>query len=106
MLAPLVMVIQLTELTAVHAQLEPVITVMLPTLPVDGTEIVVGETEYEHCAYAGRAAATSTAKISASRTPHRTVIHCPLRESKVRGPETSGAAKAALIKGFQALAAA
>jgi hypothetical protein len=40
-----VIVIQLAELTAVHAQLEPVMIVALLKLPVDGTETLVGETE-------------------------------------------------------------
>jgi hypothetical protein len=44
MLEPAVMVIQLTELVAVHAQLDPVVTAMLPLLPVEGTETLVGET--------------------------------------------------------------
>ena len=44
MLAPLVIVIQPTLLTAVHAQLDPVITEMLVFAPVDATETVVGET--------------------------------------------------------------
>ena len=42
--APLVIVIQLTALLAVHAQLEPVVTATLPVLPVDGAETVVGDT--------------------------------------------------------------
>jgi hypothetical protein len=44
MLAPLVMVIQLTALVAVHAQLEPVTTLILALLPVEGTETFVGDT--------------------------------------------------------------
>jgi hypothetical protein len=79
MLAPLVIVIQLTELTAVQAQLEPVITVMLPILPVDGTETVVGDTEYEHCACAGRASRT---RANTSRTPNRHVIDRPSARSQ------------------------
>jgi hypothetical protein len=39
-------VIQLTLLVAVHGQLEPVMIETLPLLPVEGTETVVGETEY------------------------------------------------------------
>jgi hypothetical protein len=74
MLAPPVIVIQLTELTAVQAQLEPVITVMLPRLPVDGTETAVGDTEYEHCACAGRA---ERIRATASRTPNRHAIDRP-----------------------------
>jgi hypothetical protein len=46
MLAPLVIVIQLTELTAVHAQLEPVVTAMLELVPVEGTDTLVGDTLY------------------------------------------------------------
>ena len=42
--APLVTVIQLTVLTDVHAQLEPVVTAMLALLPVDGTDSFVGDT--------------------------------------------------------------
>jgi hypothetical protein len=38
------MVIQLTLLAEVHAQLDPVVTAMLPLLPVEGTETLVGET--------------------------------------------------------------
>ena len=44
MLAPAVMVIQLTALVAVQAQLDPVVTATLPLLPVDGTDTVVGDT--------------------------------------------------------------
>jgi hypothetical protein len=69
------MVIQPTELTADHAQLEPVMIEMLLLLPVDGTETVVGDTEYVHCAAAGRAWST---QASANRTPHhRTNIGRP-----------------------------
>jgi hypothetical protein len=46
MLAPLVMVIQLTELVAVQAQLEPVVTAMLALVPVEGTDTFVGDTLY------------------------------------------------------------
>ena len=42
--APLVMVIQDAEEAAVHGQLEPVVTAMLPLLPVDGTDTLVGDT--------------------------------------------------------------
>ena len=41
---PLVTVIQATELVAVHAQLEPVVTEMVLLSPVDGAETVVGVT--------------------------------------------------------------
>jgi hypothetical protein len=44
MLAPLVMVIQLTELVAVQAQLEPVVTAMLALVPVEGADALVGDT--------------------------------------------------------------
>ena len=37
-------VIQLTLLTDVHGQLDPVVTVMLLLLPVDGTDTLVGDT--------------------------------------------------------------
>lgn len=40
----LVIVIQLTELVPVHAQLDPVITETLLLVPVDGTEVVTGDT--------------------------------------------------------------
>ena len=43
MLDPAVIVIQLTELTDVHGQLDPVVTAILPLLPVDGTDTVVGD---------------------------------------------------------------
>jgi hypothetical protein len=43
---PLVIVIQGTELTGVHAQLEPVTTEMLLLSPVDSAETVVGDTLY------------------------------------------------------------
>jgi hypothetical protein len=46
MLPPLVTVIQLTELVAVHAQLEPVTTEMLWLAPVDDTDTFVGVTVY------------------------------------------------------------
>jgi hypothetical protein len=39
-----VIVIHATELTDVHAQLEPVTTEMLPLLPVEGTDTLVGDT--------------------------------------------------------------
>jgi hypothetical protein len=41
---PLVIVIQGTVLTGVHAQLEPVVTPMLLLSPVDSAETVVGDT--------------------------------------------------------------
>jgi hypothetical protein len=44
MLEPAVMVIHAALLVDVHAQLDPVVTAMLPLLPVDGTETVVGDT--------------------------------------------------------------
>ena len=47
MLAPLVIVIQLTELVAVQAQLDPVVTEMLWLVPVEGTDTAVGVTMYE-----------------------------------------------------------
>jgi hypothetical protein len=37
-------VIQLTALVDVQAQLDPVVTAILPLLPVDGTDTFVGET--------------------------------------------------------------
>ena len=40
----LVIVIQATVLTGVHAQLEPVVTPMLLLRPVDNAETVVGDT--------------------------------------------------------------
>ena len=68
----LVNVTQLTALVAVHEQPDPVMIEMLPKLPVDGALTVVGDTLYEHCAYAGRA---SRRQNSASMTPqHRTII--------------------------------
>jgi hypothetical protein len=72
----LVNVTQLTELTAVHEQLEPVVIEMLPKLPVDGAVTLVGDTLYEHCANAGRA---SRRQNSAKMTPQvRTIIGSPL----------------------------
>ena len=41
--APLVMVIQLALLVAVHGQLDPVVTAMLLLLPVDGTSMAAAE---------------------------------------------------------------
>jgi hypothetical protein len=38
------MVIQLSALVAVHAQLDPVVTATLPFMPVDAADTVVGET--------------------------------------------------------------
>ena len=38
------MVIQLTALVAVHAQLDPVVTDTLPLVPVEGAITEVGET--------------------------------------------------------------
>jgi hypothetical protein len=43
-LAPLVIVIQLTELVAVHEQLAPVETESALVLPIDGTDTLVGVT--------------------------------------------------------------
>jgi hypothetical protein len=40
----LVIVIQATVLTGVHAQLEPVVTPILPLRPVEGADTVVGDT--------------------------------------------------------------
>ena len=42
--APLVIVTQLTLLTAVHAQLDPVVTDTLPLVPVEGALTDVGAT--------------------------------------------------------------
>ena len=42
--APLVTVIHDTEEVDVHAQLDPVVTAMLPLLPVEGTDTLVGDT--------------------------------------------------------------
>ena len=42
--APLVMVIHALLLTAVHGQLDPVVTAMLPFVPVEGAVTVLGET--------------------------------------------------------------
>ena len=42
--APLVIVIQLTALVAVHAQLEPVVTDTLALNPLDDADTVVGDT--------------------------------------------------------------
>jgi hypothetical protein len=39
-----VTVIQLTLLTDVHGQLDPVVTAILLLLPVEGTDTLVGET--------------------------------------------------------------
>jgi hypothetical protein len=47
MLAPPVITIHGTALTAVHAHEPPVITAMLPFMPVGTTETLVGETLYE-----------------------------------------------------------
>ena len=44
-LALLVIVIQLTELVAVQAQLDPVMIETLPLRPLDGADTLVGETE-------------------------------------------------------------
>jgi hypothetical protein len=44
MLAPAVTVIQLTLLTDVHAQLDPVVTAILPPPPVEGIDALVGDT--------------------------------------------------------------
>ena len=44
MLAPAVTVIQLTLLTDVHAQLDPVMTEIVPPPPVEGIEALVGDT--------------------------------------------------------------
>jgi hypothetical protein len=44
MLAPAVTVIHAALLVDVHAQLDPVVTAMLPLLPVEGTETAVGAT--------------------------------------------------------------
>lgn len=70
---PLVIVIQLTWLVPVHAQLDPVITEMLLLAPVDGTDTLSGDTVYEHCACAGRGLSTNATAISAVH--NRTVIN-------------------------------
>jgi hypothetical protein len=44
MLDPAVIVIQLTALVDVHGQLDPVVTAILPLLPVEGTLTVKGDT--------------------------------------------------------------
>ena len=44
MLPPLVIVIQASELVAVHAQELPVITETLPLNPVDGADTLGGDT--------------------------------------------------------------
>ena len=46
MLAPPVMTIHGTELVAVHAHNPPVITATLPFMPVETTEMLVGDTLY------------------------------------------------------------
>jgi hypothetical protein len=70
--APLVTVIQLTLLTDVHAQLDPVVTETVPPPPVEPIVAAVGDTLYVHCAYAGRG---SSRQRSARMTPqHRTII--------------------------------
>jgi hypothetical protein len=85
-------VIQVTELVAVHEQLEPVVIEMLPKLPVDGALTLAGDTLYEHCANAGRA---SRRQNSANKTPqHRTIIGSPLGEDALRFAEWTAAAGA------------
>jgi hypothetical protein len=44
MLSPAVTVIHVTLLTDVHAQLDPVVTAMLPPPPVEGIDALVGDT--------------------------------------------------------------
>jgi hypothetical protein len=74
---PLVIVIQGTELTGVHAQLDPVTTEMLLLSPADDVDTVVGDTLYVHCASAARTSSPHhEAKSSASVTPaRRSVMH-------------------------------
>jgi len=57
-------VIQLALLVAVHAQLEPVITVSALLLPIDVTDTLKGDTEYVHCASAARASTTQASAMS------------------------------------------
>lgn len=69
------MVIQLTELTAVHAQLEPVVIDTLPSSPVEAAETLVGEIEYVHCASAG--CTSAMARPTTSNAAHtRAFIRC------------------------------
>jgi len=83
----LVIVIQATVLTGVHAQLEPVVTPMLLLSPADDAETVVGDTLYVHCASAARTSsphheATSSASVT---PPRRSVMHilCSTRRDTI-----------------------
>jgi hypothetical protein len=73
-----VTVIQVAPLTDVHAQLDPVTTVMLPAPPVEATVALSGETVYVHCASAGRAWSTQTS--ANAMLQHRTNIGGPFGE--------------------------
>jgi hypothetical protein len=84
---PLVIVIQGTVLTGVHAQLEPVTTEMLLLSPADDADTVVGEALYVHCASAARTSsphheATSSASVT---PPRRSVMHilCSTRRDTI-----------------------
>lgn len=57
-------VIQLALLAAVHAQLEPVMTVSALVSPFEVTETLNGDTEYVHCASAARASTRQASAIS------------------------------------------
>jgi hypothetical protein len=59
-------VIQLTLLVAVHEHAVPVVTDRLPLFAVDGTETLVFDRLYTHCACTGRA---WNASASRSRAP-------------------------------------
>jgi hypothetical protein len=84
---PLVIVIQGTVLTGVHAQLEPVTTEILLLSPADDADTVVGDTLYVHCASAARTSSPHhEAKSSASVTPpRRSVMHilCSTRRDTI-----------------------
>ena len=71
---PLVIVIQGTWLTGVHAQALPVVTEMLPFIPVDGAVTLNGDTLYVHCASTAR---TSRTKTRAIKTPQRPSVILP-----------------------------
>jgi hypothetical protein len=78
---PLVIVIQGTVLTGVHAQELPVITEMLLLSPADDVDTVVGDTLYVHCASAARTSSPHhEAKSSANVTPARRSVITPFVE--------------------------
>src|SRR5688500_12284577 len=79
-----VIVTQLTLLVAVHEHAVPVVTDRLPLVAVDGTDTLVGDTPYTHCACTGRAWSANASKMSAQL--RRRTISLPSESGEPRRP--------------------